>query len=73
MLKVEGSDSLVRDPLTNAIINVNENEYSAYIERQKLNAQKKQQINNQAQEIMNMKQELSEIKQMLVELITKSK
>lgn len=73
MLKVEGNDSLVRDPITHAIINTNESEYKAYVARQALNQQRKQQINNQAQELENIKQEMSEIKSMLLELISKGK
>lgn len=73
MLKVEGSDSLVRDPSTNAIINTNTSEYKAYAARQALNQQRKQQINNQTKELENLKQEMTEIKRMLVELISQSK
>lgn len=69
MLKVQGSESLVRDPNTHAIINTNESEYKAYAARQALNQQRKQQINNQAQELESLKQEMSEIRRMLVELI----
>jgi hypothetical protein len=73
MLKVQGSDCLVRDPVTNAIINTNASEYKNYVARQALNQQRKQQINNQARELEVLKNEMTEIKQMLVELISKSK
>jgi hypothetical protein len=73
MLKVEGSDSLVRDPVTNAIINTNESEYIAYTARQAIAQQRKQQINNQTKELENIKQEMSEIRSMLSALLTKGK
>lgn len=73
MLKVQGSESLVRDPSTHAIINTNESEYKAYAARQALNQQRKQQINNQTKELESLKQEMVEIKRMLAELIQKGK
>ncbi len=73
MLKVQGSDSLMRDPNTHAIININDNEYKTYIARKSLNQQHKSQINSQAQELESLKQEMVEIKRMLAELIQKGK
>jgi hypothetical protein len=71
LIKVQGSDSLVRDPISHAIININRDEYSAYTERQKLNAKRKQQIDSHSQKLHNLECEISEIKRMLVELIKK--
>lgn len=72
-LKVEGSESLVRDVNTQAIINTNENEYKSYVAKQALVQQRKQQINNQTKELESLKQEMVEIKRMLAELIQKGK
>ena len=73
MLKVEGSESLVRDMSTQAIINTNETEYKSYVSRQALVQQRKQQINIQTQELESLKQEMNEIRSMLAALLTKGK
>ena len=73
MLKVEGSESLVRDMSTQAIINTTETEYKSYVSRQALVQQRKQQINIQTQELESLKQEMNEIRSMLAALLTKGK
>lgn len=71
LIKVQGSTSLVRDPISHAIININHDEYSAYTERKKLNTQRKNQIDSQAKKLAVLESEISEIKRMLVEIIQK--
>jgi hypothetical protein len=61
-LKVEGKEGLVRDPSTNAIINVNQDEYQKYLARRNKKT-------SDAQRIENLENELSEIKRMLSILI----
>ena len=61
-LKVEGKEGLVRDPSTNAIVNVNQDEYQKYLAR-------RHKKTSDAQRIENLENELSEIKRMLSILI----
>lgn len=63
--------SLVRDPVSHAIININNDEYSAYIARQKQNDQRRQQIDSQTKKLQTLECEILEIKRMLVDLIKK--
>lgn len=71
LIKVQGSASLARDPVSSAIININQDEFSAYSTRQKINAQRKQQIDSQSKKLESLESEISEIKRLLVELIQK--
>lgn len=61
-LKVEGKEGLVRDPSSNAIINVNQDEYAKYLARRNKKAADDQRIEK-------LENELSEIKQLLMVLI----
>lgn len=71
LIKVQGSMSLARDPVSHAIININNDEYSAYIARQKQNDQRRQQIDSQTKKLQTLECEILEIKRMLVDLIKK--
>lgn len=71
LIKVQGSTSLARDPVSRAIININQDEFSAYSARQKINAQRKQQIDSQNKKLESLESEISEIKRLLVDLIRK--
>jgi hypothetical protein len=63
-LQVEGKEGLVRDPKTDAIININSNE----LQRRKLvKANRKK----QQEEIQNLKNDVSEIKDLLRQLLEK--
>jgi hypothetical protein len=68
-LKVEGSDSLVRDVSNKAIINTDTTQYNNYIKQKQLMASRKAELLHQAEEINTIKQELNEVKGMLRELI----
>jgi tetrahydromethanopterin S-methyltransferase subunit B len=79
-LKIEDSNSLVRDMSSGAVINTNRDEYLSYIS--KVNAQNKlkETLNNNSEEIQvlkteinSMKEDLSDIKNMLLSLIDKGK
>lgn len=71
-LKVEGSDDLVRDTQTNAIINTNKSEYEAYIAKRERLRSNQAQIELHGQEINRIKEDLSDIKQMLTALLNKT-
>lgn len=61
-LKVEGKEGLVRDPSTNAIINVNQDEYAKYLARRNKRTSDEKRIEH-------LENELSEIKRLLTILI----
>ena len=61
-LKVEGKEGLVRDPSTNAIINVNQDEYQKYLARRNKRTTDEKRIEN-------LENELSEIKRLLTVLL----
>lgn len=71
-LKVKGSDDLVRDTQTNAIINTNKSEYEAYIAKRERLRSNQEQIEMHSREINNIKEDLSDIKQMLTALLNKT-
>ena len=65
-LKVEGSDSLVRDVSTHAIINTNSVEYDNYILKKKNIESQQEELTRNTNDINTIKQELSEIKELLL-------
>jgi hypothetical protein len=68
-LKVIGSDSLVRDVSSGAIINNSSSDFENY-QNQQLSAQKrKDQIAQQEIDINNIKTDLMDIKQILLSMI----
>jgi hypothetical protein len=65
-LKVEGSDSLVRDVSTHAIINTNSAEYDKYHLRKRNIESQHEELTRNTNDINTIKQELSEIKELLL-------
>ena len=65
-LKVEGSDSLVRDVSTHAIINTNSVEYDKYLLRKRNIESQHEELTRNTNDINIIKQELSEIKDLLL-------
>jgi len=68
-IRVKGRSDLVRDPLTNAIINTNTNAYEEYISRRQLKKEEVQKINELESEVASIKDDLSEIKLLLRKLV----
>lgn len=71
-LKVEGVDSLVRDPRTNALINKNTTEYNEYILKKQIRKNESEKIKNIEFEFNAIKCDIDEIKTMLRNLINGS-
>jgi hypothetical protein len=69
LVKVKDHRGLYRDMDTQAIINMDDEEYNSYQERKKRVLAEKARIDNHGIEINNMKQELSEIKQLLYRIL----
>ena len=60
---------LVRDPLTNGIINTNHTEYEEYITRRDNARIEKEKSSNMKEDLDNLKSEMNEIKSLLKELV----
>ena len=70
-VKVEGYTALVRDLGSNAIVNTNTTEYSAYIRKYKAREKNNDMLRDTVKEINTLKSELYEIKKLLKEVINK--
>jgi hypothetical protein len=70
-IKVKDHLNLERDPETNAILNVNENEYNEYIERRNKRRSQSQKVVELESEVKEIKNDLSEIKSLLLDLARK--
>ena len=70
-LKVEGYASLVRDTISNGIINTNQSEYKMYMARVRAREEQGDKIRSAVKEINNLKAELREIKSLLKEVVKK--
>jgi hypothetical protein len=71
VVKIQDSDSLVRDLSSGAIINTNNTEYQNYLNKKNASKQMREQIKQNSDEIKEIKSELSEIKHLLISLINK--
>jgi hypothetical protein len=67
MIKVKDHENLRRDPHSQAIINVDKQEYVAYLKKQQ-KAQRLEQVESKVYDIQN---DIKDIKQMLQQLVSK--
>jgi len=72
-VKIQDSDSLVRDLSSGAVINTNTTDYQNYLARKNSSKDMKQQIKQNADKIEKIESDLSEIKQLLITLINKER
>ena len=70
---MKGHKDLARDPEPNAIINVNNLEYTQYLSSRDVKTEKNHKVQNMEQELANMKGDIDEIKFLLKELLNGSK
>ena len=68
-VKVKGHSDLVRDPVTNAIINTNKSKYEEYISRRELKKNETQKVQDLENELSCIKDDLNEIKSLLKEIV----
>ena len=68
-VKVKGHSDLVRDPVTNAIINTNKSKYEEYISRRDIKKSETQKVQDLEDELSCIKDDLNEIKSLLKEII----
>ena len=71
-IKVEGHDNLVRDPLTNSIINTNNSDYLEYISRKKSKSDDNKKLSSLEEDVSNLKNDINEIKLLLRRLANES-
>lgn len=72
-LKVKNKDHLVRDPSTNAIINVDIRGHEEYVENYKRSYNSQQKIKKMEDDLTSLKSDINEIKNLLRNLINGSK
>lgn len=65
--KVKDHDNLRRDPHSKAIVNVNKQEYVAYLRKQ----QKAQRLEHVEGKVYDLQSDIKDIKQMLQQLVSK--
>ena len=70
-LKVEGHNNLVRDTVSNAVINSSTSEYKIYMARYRSREQQSDELRNACKEINTLKAELKEIKSLIKKVIEK--
>jgi len=70
-LRVEGHESLVRDTVSNAVINSSSSEYRIYMARYRAREQQSDELRNACKEINTLKAELREIKNLIKEKLGK--
>jgi len=70
-LRVEGHESLIRDTVSNAVINTSTSEYKIYMARHRAREQQSDELRNACKEINNLKAELREIKSLITKVLEK--
>ena len=70
-IKVEGHTSLIRDTVSNAVINSSTSEYKIYMSKYRAREQQSDELRNACKEINNLKAELREIKTLIIEKLGK--
>ena len=70
-LRVEGHESLVRDTVSNAVINTSTSEYKIYMARHRARNKQSDELRNACKEINTLKAELREIKSLIKKVIEK--
>ena len=68
-VRVKDHKNLVRDPISNGIINTNTSEYEEYITRRDNARIEKEKSSNMKEDLDNLKSEMNEIKSLLKELV----
>ena len=70
-LRVEGHNSLIRDTVSNAVINSSTSEYTIYMARHRARNKQSDELRSACKEINNLKAELREIKDLIKKVIEK--
>ena len=70
-LKVEGHTNLVRDTVSNAVINSSTSEYTIYMARHRARNKQSDELRTACKEINSLKAELREIKDLIKKVVEK--
>tara|TARA_A200000159_G_C7081039_1_gene238530 strand:- start:20 stop:241 length:222 start_codon:yes stop_codon:yes gene_type:complete len=70
-LKVEGHTNLVRDTVSNAVVNSSTSEYRIYMSKYRAREQQSDELRSACKEINTLKAELREIKDLIKKVIEK--
>ncbi len=68
-IKVKDHQNLMRDPLSNGILNDNQSDYDEYVARRDAANKAKEKSSNMEEDLANLKGEINEIKSLLKELV----
>ena len=68
-IKVKDHQNLMRDPLSNGILNDNKSDYDEYVARREAADKAKEKSSNMEEDLANLKGEINEIKSLLKELV----
>lgn len=71
MLKIKDNPDLIRDPISKAIISIDETGYETYLKKRESNRIKSEQLLQNSKDIESLKNDMSEIKKLLVQLLEK--
>ena len=71
-VKVKDQPNLMRDPVSNAILNDNQSDYDEYVARREAANKAKEKSSNMEEDLANLKGEMNEIKSLLKELVSKT-
>lgn len=69
-LKVENEADLVRDPLSGAILNINNSAAETYLERRRRMMMDRKMLEQNAQDIQALKEEMNDIKGLLNSILS---
>ena len=70
-IRVEGHESLIRDTVSNAVINSSTSEYTIYMARHRARNKQSDEFRTACKEINSLKAELREIKDLIKKVIEK--
>ena len=70
-IRVEGHESLIRDTVSNAVINSSTSEYKIYMARHRARNKQSDELRMACKEINTLKAELREIKDLIKKVIEK--
>ena len=70
-LRVEGHNSLIRDTVSNAVVNSSTSEYKIYMSKYRAREQQSDELRTACKEINTLKAELREIKSLIKKVIEK--
>ena len=70
-LRVEGHESLIRDTVSNAVINSSTSEFKIYMAKYRAREQQSDELRNACKEINTLKAELREIKSLITKVLEK--